>query len=83
MSFDDATNIGTVGITDYAQKSLGDVVFIELPEAGAQVKKGGEYLLKPPRKSSSTGNTDIEPCPPHHIDSSLRMVQTTLEPLNL
>ncbi len=50
VSFDDATNIGTVGITDYAQKSLGDVVFIELPEAGAQVKKGGEYLLKPPRK---------------------------------
>lgn len=43
VSFDDATNIGTVGITDYAQKSLGDVVFIELPEAGAQVKKGGEY----------------------------------------
>ena len=42
VSFDDATNIGTVGITDYAQKSLGDVVFIELPEAGAQVKKGGE-----------------------------------------
>ena len=42
VSYDDATNIGTVGITDYAQKSLGDVVFIELPEAGAQVKKGGE-----------------------------------------
>lgn len=42
VSFDDATNIGTVGITDYAQKSLGDVVFIELPEAGAQVKKGGK-----------------------------------------
>lgn len=42
VSFDDTTNIGTVGITDYAQKSLGDVVFIELPEAGAQVKKGGE-----------------------------------------
>ncbi|CDU23869.1 probable Glycine cleavage system H protein, mitochondrial precursor [Sporisorium scitamineum] len=42
VSFDDATNIGTVGITDYAQKSLGDVVFIELPEAGAQVKKGDD-----------------------------------------
>lgn len=42
VSFDDATNIGTVGITDYAQKSLGDVVFIELPEAGAQVTKGDD-----------------------------------------
>lgn len=29
--------IATVGITDYAQDALGDVVFIELPEAGAQL----------------------------------------------
>ena len=31
---------GTVGITDYAQKQLGDVVFLELPEVGRQVKAG-------------------------------------------
>ena len=31
---------GKVGITDYAQKQLGDVVFIELPEVGRTVKKG-------------------------------------------
>src|SRR6266545_2866160 len=29
-----------VGITDYAQDALGDVVFVDLPEAGAQVAKG-------------------------------------------
>jgi len=29
---------GTVGITDYAQKQLGDVVFLELPEAGRNIK---------------------------------------------
>lgn len=29
---------GTVGITDYAQKQLGDVVFLELPEKGRKVK---------------------------------------------
>lgn len=29
-----------VGITDYAQKELGDVVFIELPEVGKTVRKG-------------------------------------------
>jgi glycine cleavage system H protein len=29
---------GTVGITDYAQKQLGDVVFLELPEAGRKIK---------------------------------------------
>jgi glycine cleavage system H protein len=29
-----------VGITDYAQKQLGDVVFVELPEVGRRVKQG-------------------------------------------
>jgi glycine cleavage system H protein len=29
---------GTVGITDFAQKQLGDVVFLELPEPGKQLK---------------------------------------------
>ncbi len=31
---------GTVGITDYAQSELGDVVFVELPKVGAQMKAG-------------------------------------------
>jgi glycine cleavage system H protein len=35
-------DVGTVGITDYAQAQLGDVVFVELPEVGAQVERGGE-----------------------------------------
>jgi glycine cleavage system H protein len=29
-----------VGITDYAQKQLGDVVYLELPEVGRQLRKG-------------------------------------------
>ena len=32
--------LGTVGITDYAQGQLGDITFVELPEAGATVTKG-------------------------------------------
>ena len=32
--------VGTVGITDYAQGQLGDITFVELPEAGATLKKG-------------------------------------------
>ncbi|MDQ3071509.1 MAG: glycine cleavage system protein GcvH [Acidobacteriota bacterium] len=32
-----------VGITDYAQKQLGDVVFVELPHAGTQVKQGDVF----------------------------------------
>jgi glycine cleavage system H protein len=31
---------GTVGITDYAQNSLGDIVFVELPKVGSSVEKG-------------------------------------------
>jgi len=31
---------GTVGITDHAQDSLGDIVFVELPKVGARVEKG-------------------------------------------
>lgn len=31
---------GTIGITDYAQHALGDVVFVELPKVGAKVKAG-------------------------------------------
>jgi glycine cleavage system H protein len=33
-------NTGRMGITDYAQKQLGDIVFLELPEVGKIVKKG-------------------------------------------
>ena len=33
-------SVGTVGITDYAQHALGDVVFVELPKVGARVKAG-------------------------------------------
>ncbi len=33
---------GVIGITDYAQKQLGDIVYVELPEIGAKVEKGKE-----------------------------------------
>jgi len=35
-------DIGTIGITDYAQKELGDVVFVELPQVGTQLEAGDE-----------------------------------------
>ena len=31
---------GTIGITDHAQHELGDIVFVQLPEPGAHLKKG-------------------------------------------
>jgi glycine cleavage system H protein len=34
---------GTVGITDYAQSSLGDIVFVELPKVGQQIEAGSTF----------------------------------------
>ena len=38
-------SIGTVGITDFAQDALGDIVFVELPEVGRQVAVGDEAAV--------------------------------------
>jgi glycine cleavage system H protein len=35
--------VGTIGITDYAQNELGDVVFVELPKPGAKVQAGKSF----------------------------------------
>ncbi|KAH7915818.1 single hybrid motif-containing protein [Hygrophoropsis aurantiaca] len=40
VSFDDETGLGTVSITDHAQSSLGDVVYVELPVIGSEVTQG-------------------------------------------
>lgn len=34
---------GTIGITDYAQNALGDIVFVELPKAGAEIEAGKSF----------------------------------------
>ena len=44
---------GTVGITDYAQGQLGDIVFVEVPEAGRQVDKGGDSAVVESVKAAS------------------------------
>ena len=38
-----ANDKGRVGITDYAQQQLGDVVYVELPEVGAKLKQGQSF----------------------------------------
>ena len=43
----------TVGITDYAQSQLGDVVFVEVPEAGRQLTQGGEAAVVESVKAAS------------------------------
>lgn len=45
--------IATVGITDYAQEQLGDLVFVELPEVGRALKKGDATVVVESVKAAS------------------------------
>jgi glycine cleavage system H protein len=46
-------NLAQIGITDHAQSELTDIVFVELPEIGKQVKKGEELCIVESVKSVS------------------------------
>ncbi len=46
-------DVGTVGISDYAQSQLGDVVFVELPTVGKALSKGGEAAVVESVKAAS------------------------------
>src|SRR5690606_26188568 len=43
----------TVGITEYAQEQLGDLVYVELPEAGRALKKGDTAVVVESVKAAS------------------------------
>ena len=43
----------TVGITDYAQGQLGDIVFVEVPSEGTEVEKGGDAAVVESVKAAS------------------------------
>jgi glycine cleavage system H protein len=46
-------NSATVGITDYAQGQLGDIVFVETPDAGKSLTKGGDAAVVESVKAAS------------------------------
>ena len=46
-------DVATIGITDYAQKQLGDVVFVELPDVGAQLVRGKQAAIVESVKAAS------------------------------
>jgi glycine cleavage system H protein len=46
-------DVGTVGISDYAQGQLGDVVFVDVPEAGKQLTKGADAAVVESVKAAS------------------------------
>jgi len=67
-------NTGTVGITDYAQRSLGDITFVEMPLEGKEVYKGEEVCSIESAKAASPiyapldgvvdeGNSEVEDMP--------------------
>ena len=45
--------VGTVGISDYAQGQLGDIVFVDVPEEGKQLAKGDEAAVVESVKAAS------------------------------
>ncbi len=45
--------VAVCGITDYAQSQLGDVVYVELPEVGAEIARGGEAAVVESTKAAS------------------------------
>lgn len=49
----DGGETATVGITDYAQGQLGDIVFVELPASGTRVTKGGDAAVVESVKAAS------------------------------
>ncbi|KQM48202.1 glycine cleavage system protein H [Sphingomonas sp. Leaf208] len=46
-------DVGTVGISEYAQSQLGDVVFVDVPEAGKTLSKGDEAAVVESVKAAS------------------------------
>ncbi|MEA2929530.1 MAG: glycine cleavage system protein [Hyphomicrobiales bacterium] len=46
-------DVATVGITEHAQEQLGDIVYVELPEVGRKVDKGGEAAVVESVKAAS------------------------------
>ena len=52
-------NIGRIGITDYAKESLGDLVYLELPDAGQHLNKGDEFAVVESVKAASEIYTPV------------------------
>ena len=52
-------NIATVGITNYAQEALGDIVFVEAPDMGSEINQGDETGVVESVKAASDVITPV------------------------
>lgn len=50
---DNGDGTATIGISDFAQDELGDVVFVELPEVGTELEAGGDFGVVESVKAAS------------------------------
>jgi glycine cleavage system H protein len=46
-------NTATVGVTEYAQSELGEIVFVDLPAVGKEISKGGSFCVLESTKAAS------------------------------
>ena len=53
IELDASGETATVGITDYAQSQLGDIVFVEVPASGTRLEKGGDAAVVESVKAAS------------------------------
>ncbi len=52
-------DLGLVGITDYAQSHLGDIVYVELPEPGDEIEKGDAFASVESVKTAADVNMPV------------------------
>ena len=52
-------NVAVIGITEFAQDALGDLVFVELPEMGASVSKGDDFAVVESVKTAAEVYTPV------------------------
>lgn len=55
----EGADVAVVGITEYAQHALGDLVFIELPKSGATFKKGAHFAVVESVKTAAEVYTPV------------------------
>jgi glycine cleavage system H protein len=58
----------TVGITDYAQNSLGDITYVQLPKVGAALKAGDTFGVVESVKAASDLYAPIAICMPRSLE---------------
>lgn len=55
----EGADVAVIGITDYAQNALGDLVYVELPKVGKQVKKGEHFAVVESVKTAAEVYTPV------------------------